>query len=79
MPDYIQESCAKFADAGVGLESYTDLTAACKGANVLYVTRVQRERFKSDEAYDKVKVSRDGACVFIPFYIVLGRYLHFAS
>jgi len=57
MPDYIQESCAKYADAGVNMETFIDLTAASKGAHVLYVTRVQRERFASDADYDKVKVS----------------------
>ena len=30
---------------------------AVKGANVLYVTRVQKERFDTEEDYEKVKVS----------------------
>ena len=57
MPDYIQDSCAAFANAGVELQSFADPLDAVKDANVLYVTRVQRERFESDAEYDLVKVS----------------------
>lgn len=57
VPDYIQDFCAQFASIGVVQETYTNPIKACQGANVLYVTRVQRERFESDEAYNNVKVS----------------------
>jgi aspartate carbamoyltransferase len=57
LPDCVRDFCATFESAGVKQETYTDPTTACQGANVLYVTRIQRERFESDEAYDCVKVS----------------------
>jgi aspartate carbamoyltransferase len=56
MPAYVTDYCDTFADS-VAQESYDDLQAACQGANVLYVTRIQRERFHSDEEYEAVKVS----------------------
>jgi len=38
-------------------EEYTDLRDAIKGADVLYVTRIQKERFSSEEDYKKVEGS----------------------
>jgi aspartate carbamoyltransferase catalytic subunit len=38
-------------------EEYSDMREAVQGANVLYVTRVQKERFEDVEEYEKVKVS----------------------
>ena len=38
-------------------EEYTDMKEAVQGANVLYVTRVQKERFETEADYEKVKVS----------------------
>lgn len=54
MPDYVQEACGAYAN--VRLETFTHLPQASRDADVLYVTRIQRERFHSDGAYDKVKV-----------------------
>ena len=36
-------------------KEFTDLKASLDGADCLYVTRVQKERFESEEAYEKVK------------------------
>lgn len=55
MPETVQELCAKHDN--VKQETYSDPQEACRGAHVLYVTRIQRERLESDEAYDKVKGS----------------------
>lgn len=55
MPGYVKEYCAGYD--GVKQEESNDLTEAVKGADVLYVTRVQKERFESVEAYEEVKVS----------------------
>ena len=53
----IPESILEYCDQhGVKHEKFTDLSQACDGAQVLYVTRVQRERFDSEEAYNRVKV-----------------------
>jgi len=54
VPDYILEYCKSY---GVGTEICDDLTEACKGAQVLYVTRIQKERFETEEAYESVKGS----------------------
>ena len=40
---------------GLKMEDFTDLKLAVQGADVLYVTRVQRERFESEELYAAVK------------------------
>jgi aspartate carbamoyltransferase len=53
MPDYVKdyvEGC------NIQQEVVNDLNEAIKDADVLYVTRVQKERFESEEAYDAVKV-----------------------
>jgi aspartate carbamoyltransferase len=60
MPEYIKTFCAGF-DC-VEQEVYTDLNEACVGAHVLYVTRVQQERFDSVEEYEKAKVMRLLVC-----------------
>jgi carbamoyl-phosphate synthase/aspartate carbamoyltransferase/dihydroorotase len=56
VPESILDYCNEH---GVKHESYSDLKAACFGAQVLYVTRVQKERFESEEAYESVKVSQE--------------------
>lgn len=53
MPQGTQDSCKQ---PGVNQAEFSSLEEACQGADVLYVTRVQRERFESEEAYEKVKV-----------------------
>jgi carbamoyl-phosphate synthase/aspartate carbamoyltransferase/dihydroorotase len=54
VPKNIKDYCDQH---GVAHETFTDLTQACAGAQVLYVTRVQKERFDSEEAYESVKGS----------------------
>lgn len=56
MPQYIQDYVANFSN--VKQEIFTDLREAVAGSSVLYVTRVQKERFASEEDYNQVKVSR---------------------
>lgn len=53
MPSHVKEYVEKFPNAKQ--EEYTDMREAVKGANVLYVTRVQKERFENVEDYEKVK------------------------
>ncbi|EED91548.1 aspartate carbamoyltransferase, partial [Thalassiosira pseudonana CCMP1335] len=53
MPSYVQEYVSGCDN--VKQEEYTDMAEAVKGANVLYVTRVQKERFEKEEDYEKVK------------------------
>jgi aspartate carbamoyltransferase len=55
IPDSIRDYCASYDN--VKVECVQDPNEACRGdANVLYVTRIQRERFDSDESYLRVKV-----------------------
>lgn len=54
MPDYVQKYCAGYD--GVKQEECSDIREAMKDARVLYVTRVQKERFDTAEAYEEVKV-----------------------
>jgi aspartate carbamoyltransferase len=53
VPDSVKDYCDSH---GVKHETFEDLKEACNGAQVLYVTRVQKERFESEEAYENVKV-----------------------
>jgi aspartate carbamoyltransferase catalytic subunit len=53
MPEYVKDYVA---GCNVEQEEINDLNDAIHGANVLYVTRVQKERFESQGAYDSVKV-----------------------
>ena len=55
MPTHVKEYVAYSPNAKQ--EEYTDMREAVQGANVLYVTRVQKERFDCVEDYEKVKVS----------------------
>lgn len=55
MPQSVQDFVSGYPS--VQQEVVPDLTEAVANADVLYVTRVQRERFESDEAYEKVKGS----------------------
>lgn len=61
MPHEIQKFVADTAP-DVVQEMYSSLTEACEGdipVNVLYVTRIQKERFESEKAYNEVKVRKD--------------------
>jgi len=53
MPSHVKEYVEKYPNAKQ--EAYTDMREAVKGANVLYVTRVQKERFEHVEDYENVK------------------------
>ena len=55
MPEYVKEFVAGYPS--VQQEVVAGLSDAVVNADVVYVTRVQRERFDSDEAYAKVKGS----------------------
>ena len=52
MPEEVKAEVSKY---GIKQEEFTDLKLAVKGADVLYVTRVQKERFANEDDYDKVK------------------------
>jgi aspartate carbamoyltransferase catalytic subunit len=54
VPDYVREDLIK---AGVDFEETGDLLAAMPSLDVLYVTRVQRERFFNEEDYIRLKDS----------------------
>ena len=54
MPSYVKEYVDTYPN--VKQEEYTEINEAVKGAKVLYVTRVQKERFEHAEDYEKVKV-----------------------
>lgn len=62
VPDGILDFCTNYNDNNdnspgvIQVETFQDPAVACVGAHVLYVTRIQRERFDSDEAYSRVKV-----------------------
>ncbi|NLE43826.1 MAG: aspartate carbamoyltransferase [Chloroflexi bacterium] len=48
---------AQLRDWGVTVEETTDLELALKGADVLYMTRIQRERFEDPAEYERLKDS----------------------
>lgn len=51
------EVTEKLIKDGISIEQTTDLTAALKKADVLYMTRIQKERFADPEEYDRLKSS----------------------
>lgn len=51
MPDSVKEYVKS---KGIHQEEFTNLLDALNDTDVLYVTRIQRERFKSQEEYEKV-------------------------
>lgn len=56
MPSHVKDYVDKFPN--VRQEECSDMREALQGANVLYVTRVQKERFEDVTQYEKVKVSQ---------------------
>jgi len=52
MPGYIRE---RLAAKGADIEEVTDLEAAARVSDVIYVTRVQKERFEDPAEYERVK------------------------
>ncbi|MEN6643896.1 MAG: aspartate carbamoyltransferase [Armatimonadia bacterium] len=57
-----EEVLAKVGAAGRHVTELTDLAEGIADLDVLYMTRVQRERFPSDEEYQAVK----GCCILTP-------------
>ena len=55
MPEYIKEFVEKVPN--VKQETCDSLMDACGDADVLYVTRVQKERFETEAEYESLKVS----------------------
>jgi aspartate carbamoyltransferase len=55
MPDYIKDHIKKTTGGALEQKEEGDLATALKSADVVYVTRVQKERFEKEEDYDKVK------------------------
>ena len=53
MPEYVQTYVNQFAV--VKQETFEDLTDAIQNASVLYVTRLQKERFDNTEDYERLK------------------------
>jgi len=54
IPESVLEYCK---NNGVKYETFENVIEACLDAQVLYVTRIQKERFETDEAYETVKGS----------------------
>ena len=64
MPSYVTEYVSEYGKGDgngngerVTQRSFDSLPDAMTGANVLYVTRIQRERFASEELYESAKGS----------------------
>lgn len=55
LPSYVKQGVLK--DQGIPYEQTTDLEAAMPGLDILYMTRVQRERFFNEEDYLRLKDS----------------------
>ena len=61
MPQYVKDYVNEYAaDGDIVQEEFIDqgedtIKAVLKDANVLYVTRVQKERFDTEEEYNEVK------------------------
>jgi len=55
MPDYIKQHIESTTKGSVEQQESTDLANALHDADVVYVTRVQKERFEKEEDYEKVK------------------------
>ncbi|KAG8690180.1 dihydroorotate dehydrogenase [Ceratobasidium sp. 394] len=52
MPEHVTTAARR---AGVIVREYTSLDEVLKDTDVLYVTRVQRERFESEDEYNRVR------------------------
>jgi carbamoyl-phosphate synthase/aspartate carbamoyltransferase/dihydroorotase len=53
MPQYIKDYVANYPNI-IQQQTVTSLETAIQDANVLYVTRIQKERFDSQQAYESV-------------------------
>jgi aspartate carbamoyltransferase catalytic subunit len=50
-----EETIGHLNDRGVGFEETTDLEGAIADADVLYMTRIQKERFETPQDYERLK------------------------
>eukprot|EP00752_Nemacystus_decipiens_P005445 g4935.t1 len=58
MPQYVQQEVAAAAGAAAVVQTeFEDLSSVVEEADVLYITRIQKERFASREEYDAVNGS----------------------
>jgi aspartate carbamoyltransferase catalytic subunit len=55
MPHYIKEHISKTTAGALEQKEEEDFAVALKTADVVYMTRVQKERFEKEEDYDNVK------------------------
>lgn len=51
MPDHVKQFVAS---RDIPQEDYTSLEAALPDTDILYMTRIQKERFESEEQYQQV-------------------------
>ncbi len=72
MPSHVKEYVATFPNARQ--EEYSDMYEAVQGSDVLYVTRVQKERFKDAEAFEKVKASQKPRLYFAVIHLLMTFY-----
>lgn len=70
IPKELEEFVSKYE--GVEQHPYQDIKKAILNASVLYVTRVQRERFESESAYEAVKVRR----FVLQFHVIVNLSLN---
>ncbi len=72
-----EENIAKIRALGIEIEECNDLDFAAKNADVIYMTRVQRERFATEEEYERnknlfimsarhIEMFREGAIIMHP-------------
>lgn len=75
LPSYVKNSCIK--SRGIEYKQTTDLEAVMPDLDILYMTRVQRERFFNEEDYlrlkdsyiltpEKLKDAKKGLCIMHP-------------
>jgi aspartate carbamoyltransferase catalytic subunit len=60
--DVVVQQGSTSSTSKVRLEYYQDPIEACTDAHVVYVTRIQKERFVNDEEYNAVKVRKKVSC-----------------
>lgn len=65
MPQYVRDKVSAAGGDGVTQSSPSSLGAALEGCDVLYVTRIQKERFDTPEQYEAVKGSYVVDCALL--------------
>lgn len=66
MPDHVVKYVAK---QGIPQETFISLEAVLADTDVLYMTRIQRERFATQEEYDQVQ------CLFAVYILLFSYYI----